>query len=180
LAHPASLEGIATDSADTFEGLIQRRLDRAYRLASLILLDASDAEDATHDAIVKAARAWPALRDRSLADAWFDRIVVNVCRDRLRRRRSHQVIDLSVEVTDSLAIADVAGDAIERDRMRRALRRLSPEQRCAVVLRYYEDLTVDEIARRTDIPAGTVKSRLHQALRELRAALAADEREAVR
>jgi RNA polymerase sigma-70 factor (ECF subfamily) len=114
-ADPASLEGIATDSADTFEG--QRRLERAYRLASLILLDASDAEDATHDAVVKAARAWLALRDRSLADAWFDRIVVNVCRDRLRRRRSHQVIDLSVEVTDSLAIADGAGDAIERDRM---------------------------------------------------------------
>ena len=88
--------------------------------------------------------------------------------------------DISEEIAESLATDDDSGNAIERDRMRRALRRLSPEMRCVVVLRYYDDLSVDEIAHRVDIPAGTVKSRLHHALRELGAALDADEREVVR
>ena len=57
MAHPVSLEGIATDSPVTFEDLIQRRLDRAYRLATLVTLDSLEAQDATHDAVVKAARA---------------------------------------------------------------------------------------------------------------------------
>jgi RNA polymerase sigma-70 factor (ECF subfamily) len=66
-------------------------LDRAYRLAGLLLADASEAQDATQDALVRAWRSSGSLRDAASFQAWFDRILVNVCRDRLRRERRRRV-----------------------------------------------------------------------------------------
>src|SRR5687767_13282049 len=63
------------------------QLDRAYRLAGFILGDAREAEDATQDAMLRAWHQRDSLRDLHKAQAWFDRILVNVCRDRLRRKR---------------------------------------------------------------------------------------------
>jgi len=65
-----------------FQRLTQARLERAYRLASILLRDQSEAEDAVHDAAVRAWQRWDDLRDQAAFDAWFDRIVVSCCRDR--------------------------------------------------------------------------------------------------
>src|SRR5258705_8424996 len=74
--------------ARAFAGLVNPvALDRAYRYATLILGDRSEAEDATHDAALVAWRRFGELRDADRFDAWFGRILVNACRDRLRRRR---------------------------------------------------------------------------------------------
>ena len=180
MAQQAGLAMSIEGSSVAFEAFVSRRIDSAYRLAALVLLDRVEAEDATHDAFLKAAHSWSTLRDPLQADAWFDRIVVNECRDRLRRRRSHRVVDISDEFVETEATRDGLADAVERDRMRRALVRLSPDLRLVVVLRYHLDLAVDETALRLGIPPGTVKSRLHAALRELRAVLTADDREPTR
>ena len=156
--------------ARAFAGMVDRRaLDAAYRYATLILGDPTEAEDATHDAALVAWRRFAELRDPDRFDAWFGRILVNACRDRLRvrRRTVHEILD-----------ADTAGSAIDptdslarRHALVQAIRALSADHREVIVLRYYADLTVDQIAGRTGVGSGTVKSRLHYALRQLRRAL---------
>lgn len=159
------------DRADAFAAVLDRQLDSGYRLAAVILGDPVEAEDAVHDAAVAAWRAWHQLRDPARSEAWFTRILVNQCRDRLRaRRRRHGV----APATPAIA-ADAAGPLAARDAIERALAVLDPDEQLVVVLRFWRDLTVDQIAERLGIPAGTVKSRLHHALGRLRTALRVDE-----
>lgn len=164
----------SADRAAAFSDLAERHLADSYRLASLILGDRDEAEDATHDAFVAAWKSWGSLRDPARFEAWFGRILVNVCRDRLRRSRRHGVME-ATDVSDELlavpANGDLAAAAADHDAVGRGLARLEPDQRIVLVLRYYRDLPVDEIAARMSVPAGTVKSRLHYALRDLGVAL---------
>lgn len=158
-------ESQLADQREAFDRLTQARLDRAYRLAATILAGDAEAEDAVHDAAVQAWTRWATLRDESRFDAWFDRIVVNVCRDRLRR--SATAARKAIVSWIDLAPGEVAG---EDDTLRQVVARLSPDHRIVIVLRFAEDLDIAEIARRTGQREGTVKSRLHYALREVRAA----------
>jgi RNA polymerase sigma-70 factor (ECF subfamily) len=153
-------------SQDAFAALTYRHLDSAYRLAWAILGNGGDADDATQDAFALAWRNRKSLRDPDRFDAWFGRILVNVCRQRLRHRARQSV--RSLDETDEPAVADSSGHATTRDAIARAMARLDPDHRIVVVLRYWADLSVDEIAARLDVPAGTVKSRLHYALRSMR------------
>jgi RNA polymerase sigma-70 factor (ECF subfamily) len=156
-----------TERAQAFLRLADEHLDAAYRLARAILRDATDAQDATHDAFEQAWRKWSTLRDPARFEPWFDRILVNTCRDRLRSTR-RQAIDISAEVASS---GDHFGQAHDRDVLANAIAGLSPDHRVVVALRYYRDLPIDEIARRLAIPPGTVQSRLHYALKRLHAAI---------
>jgi len=151
-------------------------LDRAYHYATLMLGDRGAAEDATHDAALTAWRRFGELRDPARFEAWFGRILVNVCRDQRRSRRP-LVGGPAAEAALLLRPAagpDPADDLGRRDAMARAIRDLSPDQREVIVLRFYLDLTVDQIAARTGARAGTVKSRLHYALQALRSAVDAE------
>lgn len=161
-----------TERRATFERLTQGRLERAYRLASVLLRDPSEAEDAVHDAALQAWARWDELRDRERFDAWFDRILVNRCRERLRRRRPNlRLVADSPERPGADGLAGIA----ERDALRGVLATLDADHRIVVVLRFIEDLSVAAIAERTGEREGTVKSRLHYALRQLRAAFDAAE-----
>jgi RNA polymerase sigma-70 factor, ECF subfamily len=160
------LEAVAVDRASVFEAMAVTQLQGSYRLAGLILRDPVEAEDATHDAYVIAWRQWPTLRDPGRFDAWFGRILVNVCRDRLRARGRRRVVDISATI-GRLGTPDVAAAVVDRDEIERAFVGLTPDQRIVVVLRFYLDLSVDQIAERVGVPAGTVKSRLHHAIRRL-------------
>jgi RNA polymerase sigma-70 factor, ECF subfamily len=171
-----------TARAAAFAGLVDRQaLDSAYRYATLMLGERSEAEDATHDAALTAWRRFADLRDVDRFDAWFGRILVNTCRDRLRaRRRSPLSLDGGARTGDrestpaygaSLASPDQADAIVRREALGTALRTLSPDHREIVVLRFYFDLTFDQIAARTGVGSGTVKSRLHYALRHLRSAV---------
>ena len=157
----------ASNAAEAFRSLADQHLDAAYRLARVILGDETEAQDATHDAFVRAWRSWPSLRDPDRFEAWFDRIVVNACKDRLRQANRFIARDISSEL-ELPAHGDPFTTTHERDAIDQALATLSPDHRVVVALRYDRDLTVDEIARRLDIPAGTVASRIHYALRKLR------------
>jgi len=164
----------ARSREDAFQRLADRHLPAAYALARAILRDPADAEDATHDAFVTAWRKWGTLRDVSRFEHWFDRILVNTCRNRLRRsaragRAIWNVRPIGHEAHVSWA---------DRETIATALASLDVNHRIVVALRFYRDLTVPEIARRTGLRPGTVKSRLHYALRRLHAALdEADARE---
>ena len=158
---------------EAFAAFDDARLLTSYRLATLILRDRAEAEDATQEAIARAWSSWGTLRDRSRFDAWFDRILVNVCRNRMRHGRTIHVVAL--DDAFELPAADSHGATVARLALEPAFARLTPEQRIIVVLRFWRDLPVEEIAERLGVPAGTVKSRLHYALKSLRAAIESSE-----
>lgn len=152
-----------------FVRLANGHLDASYRLARAILHDPTEASDATHDAFVQAWRKWSTLRDQERFEQWFDRILVNTCRNRLRQASRWQATDISAEV--AIASGDPFGQAHDRDELRNAIATLSPDHRVVVALRYYRDLSVEQIAAQLGVPSGTVQSRLHYALRRLHAAI---------
>jgi RNA polymerase sigma-70 factor (ECF subfamily) len=172
----ADLRGPAERRAAAFSMLLDGCLDRSFRLAAVILGDREDAEDALSDAALRAWQHLSSLREPARFDAWFTRIVVNVCRDRLHRRSSDRRAQLPLgrEPADA---EDAIGDFIERAALRDALAALTPEHRAVVALHHLEGLTDEQVAGQLDLPVGTVKSRLHYAMHELRAAYDAALRE---
>jgi RNA polymerase sigma-70 factor, ECF subfamily len=175
---PAGVVGAsAAARIDAFRRLVDRELDGAYRLAAVILDDRLEAEDAVHDAALAAWRRFDDLRDRARFDAWFARILVNGCRDRLRTRARRRIVDLGRELVEAEhpPVTDGSDAVAVRDLLDRALEALTPDERVVIGLRYDTDLTVPAIAAMLAIPEGTVKSRLHHALGRLRAAI--EERE---
>jgi RNA polymerase sigma-70 factor, ECF subfamily len=141
-------------------------LDRAYRLAGVLLGNATEAEDAVQDALVDAWQRFDELREPDKFGAWLDRIVVNGCRDRLRRRGTVRFIPLAIEIDP--AGRDPFAAFLERDALVGAIDRLTPDERIVVVLRFWADLSLEAIAERQGWPLGTVKSRLRRALGRLR------------
>jgi RNA polymerase sigma-70 factor (ECF subfamily) len=159
---------------EAFSVLAGGAVDRLYAIARLMLHDAELAEDATQDALVRAWRDLPTLRDVERFDAWLYRVIVRACTDigRHRQRWRAEITTLPTEPSEP----DGASAIADRDQLERGLRRLTEAQQSILVLTHYVGLTPTEVAEALDIPVGTAKSRLHYALDALRAALAADAR----
>jgi RNA polymerase sigma-70 factor (ECF subfamily) len=162
---------IVTDRSVDVGVLVMARVGASFRLARAILLDDGEAEDAVQEASLTAWRKQTSLREAASFDAWFDRILVNQCRDQLRKRR--RAVPIAAP-TVSLDVATTAPDPGPDPELDRALAALDVDHRIVVVMRFWQDRTVDDIAARVGIPSGTVKSRLHNALRSLRASLEAN------
>jgi RNA polymerase sigma-70 factor, ECF subfamily len=168
-ADSAVVRRAADDPAEVFSTLVDRHIDSAYRLASVILGDPAEAEDAAHDAAVLAWRSFGSLRDRGRFEPWLCRIVTNVCRDRLRSRLRHPVQQLPGEDNPALpAVADSTRRVAVSDAIGGAFEHLDPDERIVIAMRFYRDMPIEEIASRLGLPGGTVKSRLHRALGRMR------------
>ncbi len=166
---PQILALAAQGDLDSFSQLIDPLLDPAYRLAAVMLGDRSAAEDAVQEASIKAWRKLRQLRgDAQSLRAWFLSIVANECR-MARRTRWFSVI----------RVADVPAQAPD-DRethsdLRRALMRLTPDERLPLVLHFYLDLPLDEVARTLRVSPSAAKSRIYRAAKRLRADLTIEE-----
>ncbi|HET9755600.1 MAG TPA: RNA polymerase sigma factor [Candidatus Limnocylindrales bacterium] len=162
---------------EAFGVLAAGAVDRLYGIARLVLRDTELAEDATQEALVRAWRDLPTLRDVERFDAWLYRLTVNACADigRHRRRWRAEVTALPKEPAEPDSTSTLA----DRDQIERGLRRLTDAQQTILIMSFYVGLSPSETAVALDIPVGTAKSRLHYAIEALRAALAADERSAV-
>ena len=162
---------------EAFGVLAAGAVDRLYAIARLALRDTELAEDATQEALVRAWRDLPTLRDVERFDAWLYRLIVRSCADigRHRRRWRAEITILRTEPAEPDATSALG----DRDLIERALRRLTVPQQTILVLTYYVGLTPSEAADALEIPVGTAKSRLHYAIEALRVAIAADERTAV-
>ncbi len=172
LAGALTRERQATDEpSKAFDALTDRALDDAYRLAAVVLRDPDEAEDVVQDAVIQADRRFGGLRDVDRFDAWFGRIVLNLCRDRLRARRRGQIRDLALGTELLRRGDDALATVVRRDALAAAFPRLDPDLQLVVALRFYRDLPLERIAELLGIPLGTVKSRLHTALGRLRAEL---------
>jgi RNA polymerase sigma-70 factor (ECF subfamily) len=155
-----------------YEQLARDAARRLFLVASRILRDVDAAEDAVQQTLVAIWRDLPSLRDPDRFEAWTYRLVVRYCRAEGRRQRRMGVT--IVDLSDSLPSDrdDLVGVAA-RDELARAFEGLSFDHRTVVVLHHLVGLPLTEIASLLDIPYGTVGSRLHHAMRAMRAQLEA-------
>jgi RNA polymerase sigma-70 factor, ECF subfamily len=149
--------------------------DRLHAVAHRILRDLDLAEDATQQALLNVWRDLPQLRDPARFDAWSYRLLVRACYAEARRTR-RWAPNLRLLPADEPMAADGTSSVVARDQLERGFRRLSIDHRAVVVLHHYLDLPLEEVAETLGVPIGTVRSRLHYAMRGLRAALEADAR----
>jgi len=162
---------------DAFSELARVSIGRLYAAARLILRDEGRAEDATQEALVVAWRDLSALRDPDRFEAWLHRLLVRACYREARRGRRRWAVE--VDVRDHVGgEPDPSIDFADRDQLERGFVRLDADQRIVLVLHYYLGLTLDEASIALGVPPGTVRSRLHRAIRAMRAALDADARPA--
>jgi len=156
---------------DAFVALLDGAAGQAYRLARVIVRDDLMAQDAVQEASIRAWRDLPRLRDPEKWPQWYRRIAVRAAIDQARREAGERHLALDPLPASR---ADASESIARRDELAVALRRLSPDDRALLALRFAADLEVPDIAEALGIPLGTAKSRLHRALAKLRTELEAD------
>jgi RNA polymerase sigma-70 factor (ECF subfamily) len=165
----------ARGDRDAFARLAAAAISRLDGAARLILHDPEIAKDAVQEALTRAWRDLPTLRDPDRFEAWLHRLLVHACMDELRRGRSWR-FDVALEEFHQPAIEGAETGIVDRDEIERGFRRLPPDQRAVVVLHFYLGMSLADTAVALNVPAGTARSRLHRAIGSLRAALEADAR----
>ena len=167
---PQLMSSAAAGDADSFASLIEPLLDPAYRLAAIMLADRSSAEDAVQEASLKAWRKFRQLRgDSTSLRPWFLSIVANECR-MTRRQRWWSVLKLA----DIPSASSTEEPGASSD-LREALLKLSPDERLPLVLHFYLDLPLDEVARALHVSPPAAKSRIYRAAKRLRSDLTLEE-----
>ncbi len=156
---------------DAFAELARTAVVRLDQAARLILRDPELARDAVQESLIRAWRDLPKLREPDRFDAWLHRLTVNACIDQTRRRR-RRPIEVELTPIHAPAVADVSSAIAERDHVDAVLRHLDEKGRAIVVLHYYLGMPLTEVAATLGLPIGTVKSRLHRALEDMRFAMA--------
>ncbi|MCY4651727.1 MAG: RNA polymerase sigma factor [Dehalococcoidia bacterium] len=154
---------------DAFELLLERHRTALARTAYLVTRDRESVQDVMQEALVQIWRDLPSYRPFGSFRGWMMRILVNKARKHYRNRTVKTVeLDAAASVPDTERTPQETAEREEEVRiMRQALDRLSANHREALVLRYYSELTVPEIARALGVREGTVKSRLSRALGRL-------------
>ena len=140
--------------------------EKLYRAALLTLGSESAAVDAVDEAVYKGYLGYRKLREPQYLETWLVRILINVCRDELRRRKR----ELAVE-----ELPETAGEAFDALPLKEAIRRLPVQLRDVIVLRYFTGLTLEETASALELPRGTVSTRQRKALALLKLDLTVEE-----
>ena len=164
------VERASRGDRDAFATLVQSQVDRCYGLAFRILRDHHRAQDATQQALLGAWRDLPTLREPERFEAWLHRLVVHACYTEARTERRSVARVLAIRPT-AAAPGDQMGAVGDRELLDQAFRTLTPEHRSVVVLHHHHGYPLTEIAALLGIPVGTARSRLHYAVRHLRAEL---------
>jgi len=169
---PQTLARATEGDANSFATLLEPLLDPAYRLAAVMLGDRSAAEDAVQEASIKAWRKLRQLRGEvGSLRSWFLSIVANECR-MARRQRWWSVVRLPDIRT--AAEAGAMSDEPATD-LKAALLRLSPDERLPLVLHFYLDLPLEEVARTLGVTTAAAKSRIYRAAKKLKSDLTLEE-----
>ena len=175
--HLALVRSAQAGDRDAFAQLAAASISSLHRTARLILRDEERAGDVVQDSLLTAWLDIRALRDPERFDAWLLRILIHACYREARHHRRRQAIEVRVDALEALGEPGDHAGIDARDVVDRGFRRLTTDQRAALVLHHYLGLRDAEAANALGIPAGTFKSRLSRAGLALRAAIEADERE---
>jgi RNA polymerase sigma-70 factor (ECF subfamily) len=167
--HADLVERAMRGDQGAFASLATDWVDRCYALAYRVLRDHHAAQDATQQALLGAWRDLPRLRDYDRFEPWLYRLVLHACYQLARgeRRSRARVVAIRANFQPSSS-PDVANSVASRDELEWAFRTLTPEQRAVVVLHHHLGYPLTEIAATLGIPVGTARSRLHNAVRQLR------------
>lgn len=165
----------ANGNKAAFEELYRASVKSAFRTACLILSNPSDAEDVVQNAYIKAAEKLPELKNPESFESWLKSIVENECKNYIRKEKRivapFILLRKKAEEASKEPIEAVPQEIMERDDLRKdvteIINSLSPETRACIVLFHYEDKSINEIAELLNIPAGTVKSRLHNGRKKI-------------
>lgn len=172
---PGPRRGVAADAVAV--SLFEERYPALVQMARLLVDDTEAAEEVVQEAFVRLYGGWTRLRDPGRAHAYLRSTVWNLARDRLRRRRTarrHQAVQAGVVAPPPIpGPADALVDDERRQAVAAAIDRLPRRQRECVLLRYWSDLSDQEIAGTLGIGAGSVKRHLHRARATLAAVLEA-------
>ena len=170
-----NIERAMDGDIDAYSELVRASHSRLFGIAHLILRDTDRAQDAVQDALLLAWRHMRSLRDPEAWDAWLHRLTVRACYRVARSEHRRTLVELHVapEEASEGAMPDAALIVAERDWLGRELGRLHIDQRVVIVLHYYLDLPITEVAEIVDIPYGTAASRLHRGLESMRASMRA-------
>ena len=148
-----------------FEELILPLVERGYRLACAMLHDPQAAQDAVQDASLTAWRKLSGVRDRGRVRPWFLGIVVNECRN---SRRLKWVADVNLGLPGDLTIVSAEDRILRGADLRRAISQLAHQDRVVVVLYFYLDLPLEEVALIVASSVGAARARLYRAVKRLR------------
>lgn len=167
----AIINRILAGDVEAFASLVDRHYDRCARIAVRIVGNREDAEEALQDAFLRAFRALGDYEDRERFSAWLTRIVVNQCRTTLARTRRRESVfpDIDLHSLDHGVDGGESGEAWPE--LERMLAVLPLEQREAIVLRYADDLTYEEMSRITGAGESALKMRVQRAFARLRVLL---------
>ncbi|MGD8685108.1 MAG: RNA polymerase sigma factor [Chloroflexota bacterium] len=161
---------------EAFEALVRAGSGRLYAIAYRILHDADLANDALQEALLRIWDDLPTLRDPDRYDPWTYRITCRACYRVAKHERRAALAPLPLDEPSAHEPSAFESEVADHDEMARGFRRLSPEHRAVLVLHYYLGLTIGEVAEALQISPGSVGSRLHYAMRSLRAALESEAR----
>lgn len=148
----------------SFDDFYRRFHSQLVRAMVLTLNDGDLGTEAADEAMARAFQRWATVSTYNNPEGWTYRVALNWARNRLRRRHREVVVDHPVEQGPPLA------GAMDLD-LHAAVQSLAVKLRAVIVLRYYLDWSIEEVAKALAIPKGTVKSRLHHALHRLSDAL---------
>jgi RNA polymerase sigma-70 factor (ECF subfamily) len=172
----AMLARCASGDERAIRWILNRYRDRVVRLATHVLHNPREAEDVAQEAFVKAFRQIGQFRGEAGFYAWLYRIVINLCLDRMRRKR--MTSEMPLEQGTLLTATAPATDVDKRLAVEQILSTLTPPMRAALMLREVEGLEYAEIADVLQIPVGTVRSRLNTAREQFRKRWLAAQQEA--
>jgi len=169
----AAVEAVLAGDRDAFRILVDQESAAVIRACHRVLGDVHEAEDAAQEAFVTAFRSLAGWRGEGPFGAWITRIAVRIAVRRAQRRRDVSWIDPTAPaiVADSPGDQDPAISSLRAERaagVRSAVARLDEPYREVVALRFFGELTLDEIATQTGRPLGTVKNHLRRGLLRLR------------
>jgi len=159
-----------------FAEIFESQMARIFRLALTILRDRQDAEDVTQETFLRVFKRIGDYRGESSFQTWLTSIAVNLCRDRMRRRKLRSLVSL-----DWLRgrpgkhdVSDVVAERQQRQMLHAMVDRLDEPLRLTVILFYQQHLSCEEIAALCDVRTSTIYARLYKARTQLRAMLAQD------
>jgi RNA polymerase sigma-70 factor (ECF subfamily) len=150
-----------------FEQLYDAYHRLVFGIALRMLSDPTMAEDLTQSVFLKLWSSPDSYRDGNFA-GWLARVTRNRALDVIRSRAARPQAEIPADIPMDGTIDDVVFARIDSQRVRSALAALPPEQRSAIEMGFFGGITHEEIARRTGIPLGTIKTRIRSGLRRLR------------